>query len=70
MLHRIALMAIAAPRRILAVAALIMVAAAIFGSTLEPGLLERSTLESSTARTHQASGILEPWHLQRRGADS
>ena len=53
MLHRIALLAIAAPRRILAVAALIMVAAAIFGipvaKSLSAGGFQDPTSESSSA---------------------
>ena len=53
MLHRIALMAIAAPRRILAVAALIMVAAAIFGipvaKSLSAGGFQDPTSESAQA---------------------
>src|SRR6478672_6745122 len=52
-LHRIALMAIAAPRRILAVAALIMVAAAIFGipvaKSLSAGGFQDPTSESAQA---------------------
>src|SRR6476469_7571058 len=52
-LHRIALMAIAAPWRILAVAALIMVAAAIFGipvaKTLSAGGFQDPTSESAQA---------------------
>jgi len=52
-LHRIALMAIAAPRRILAVAALIMVAAAIFGipvaKSLSSGGFQDPTSESAQA---------------------
>ena len=53
MLHRIALMAIAAPRRILAVAAVVMVAAAIFGipvaKSLSAGGFQDPTSESAQA---------------------
>ena len=52
-LHRIALLAIAAPRRILAVAALVMVAAAIFGvpvaKSLSAGGFQDPTSESAQA---------------------
>lgn len=53
MLHRIALLAIAAPRRILAVAALVMVAAAVFGipvaKSLSAGGFQDPSSESSEA---------------------
>jgi uncharacterized membrane protein YdfJ with MMPL/SSD domain len=53
MLRRIALLAIAAPRRILAIAALIMVAAAVFGipvaKTLSAGGFQDPTSESAQA---------------------
>ncbi len=53
MLHRIALLAIAAPRRILAVAALLMVAAAVFGipvaKSLSAGGFQDPTSESAQA---------------------
>lgn len=53
MLHRIALLAIAAPRRVLAVAALLMVAAAAFGvpvaKSLSAGGFQDPSAESSRA---------------------
>ena len=53
MLHRIALLAIAAPRRVLAVAALLMVGAAVFGvpvaKTLSAGGFQDPSAESARA---------------------
>ena len=53
MLHRIALLAIAAPRRVLAVAVLLMVGAAVFGvpvaKTLSAGGFQDPASESARA---------------------
>ncbi len=53
MLHRVALLAIAAPRRVLAVAAVVMIAAAVFSvpaaKSLSPGGFQDPSAESSRA---------------------
>ena len=57
MLHRIALLAIAAPRRILAAAALIMVAAAIFGVPVAKSL-SAGGFQDPSSESSQASQLL------------
>ena len=57
MLHRIALLAIAAPRRIVAIAALIMVAAAVFGIPVARSL-SAGGFQDPSAESSQASRLL------------
>jgi uncharacterized membrane protein YdfJ with MMPL/SSD domain len=56
-LHRIALLAIAAPRRILAVAALLMVAAAVFGIPVAKSL-SAGGFQDPTSQSAQATQLL------------
>ena len=65
MLHRIALLAIAAPRRVLAVAALLMVAAAVFGVPVAKSL-SAGGFQDPSAESSRATQLLTDKFGQRR----
>ncbi|BBX48762.1 MMPL family transporter [Mycobacterium cookii] len=57
MLHRVATLAIAAPRRVLVVAALVMVAAAVFGAPVAKSL-SAGGFQDPSAESSRATGLL------------